>query len=341
MTKSSTPIAGAVLVGTLIGCSIWWVQQHRTQTAAPAAAAIATAPAADKGSAQIPAAIVADAVHAPILAAAWAGKRVVAAGDHGVILLSDDAGKTFRQARSVPSQALLTSLSFIDEHRGWAAGHDGLVLHTEDAGETWTIQREDLDGDKPLFAIHFKDAGHGLAVGLFGTAVQTADGGKTWTPLEVETGEEKDHHLYAIFGAPDSGLYIAGEAGLLYRSADGGASWTTIKTSNPGSFWTGAQLRDGSLLAAGQRGHVFLSHDQGASWSEAPSGTDQSLTGVAQNADGSLILSGLAGTTLRSGDGGASFTAANRDDRVPLNAVLARPDGKPLLFGEQGPVSGE
>ncbi|MDR3415499.1 MAG: YCF48-related protein [Nevskia sp.] len=297
---------------------------------------VALAADAPPASMQKPAVIVPDAMRAPILAAARAGRRIVAAGDHGVILLSDDDGAHFRQADTVPTQALLTSLSFVDDRHGWAAGHDGVILHTEDGGDHWTLQREDLDGDKPLFSILFKDARHGFAVGLFGTAVQTADGGASWTPLQVEAGADTDHHLYCLFGDPATALYIAAENGLIYRSADGDASWNEVKTANPGSFWTGLQLRDGSLLAAGQRGHVFVSRDQGANWSEVPSGTDQSLTGIVQNADGSILITGLGGVTLTSADGAHSFIAHTRTDRVPLNAALAGSSSAPLLFGDQG-----
>ena len=291
-------------------------------------------------SAQKPAAIVANAVHAPMLAAARAGPRVVAVGEHGVVLLSDD-GKTFRQAKSVPTQALLTSICFADDKLGWAAGHDGVVIHTADGGDTWALQHEDLASDKPLFSIYFKDAQHGFAVGLFGTAIQTADGGHSWTPLAVETGEGSDsdsgdHHLYAIFGDPAAALYIAGEAGLIYRSADGGSTWSTIKTSNPGSFWTGTRLKDGFLLAAGERGHLFASRDQGASWTEIPSGTQESLTSIQQGEDGSILITGLAGTLLRSRDGGNSFAALSRPDRVPLNAALLSTQTGPLLFSGNG-----
>jgi photosystem II stability/assembly factor-like uncharacterized protein len=331
----------AVLAGVLIGTGVWYGHaDHAANQAMPAGSPTAAA-ATEDGNAEIPAAQVAAAARAPLFAAARAGTRIVAVGEHGVILLSDDEGKTFRQARSVPTQALLTSLSFVDDHQGWAAGHDGVVLHTTDSGETWSIQRQQLDGDKPLFSIYFRDAQHGIAVGLFGSAVQTADGGNTWAPLTAESGDENDHHLYWIFGDPATALCIAAEAGLIYRSTDGGATWMAIQTSNPGSFWTGARLQDGSFIAAGQRGHVLLSHDQGASWNEVPSGTDQSLTGVIQLQDGSLRLIGLAGTTLASSDGGKTFTAHTRDDRVPLYAILAGAGNTVLLFGEKGLAAGD
>lgn len=335
--KRGLPEGIAAIVGLCIGAGLWYAHSMCTAGAAPASTKVAASPAIN-GRAQISAAPVADPIHAPLYAAAHAGRRIVVVGEHGVIVLSDDAGQTFRQARMVPTQALLTSLSFVDDKQGWAAGHDGVVIHTADGGETWVLQHEELDGDKPLFSVFFRDAQHGFAVGLFGTAIQTADGGKNWAPLTVETGEENDHHLYAIFGDATAALYVAGETGLIYRSPDGGASWNTIKTSNPGSFWAGLQLSDGSLLAAGQRGHLFGSHDQGASWTEIPSGTEQSLTGIVQAADGAILVTGLAGTTLSSTDGGKTFSAQTRNDRVPLNGALSQAAAAPVLFGDKGIV---
>jgi photosystem II stability/assembly factor-like uncharacterized protein len=214
-----------------------------------------------------------------------------------------------------------------------------VVLHTTDGGETWALQREDLSGDKPLFAIHFNDAQSGFAVGLFGNAQQTIDGGKNWTALTVETGDEPDHHLYGIFGDASTALYIAGETGLIYRSADRGATWTTIKTSNPGSFWAGLQLKDGSLLAVGQRGHIFSSADQGTTWTEVPSGTQQSLTNVVQLGNGNVLAVGLAGTTLQSSDGGKTFALHERADRVPLTAAATSGNDTALLFGGNGVIA--
>lgn len=284
---------------------------------------------------QKPAVAVAAVERAPLLAATRAGKRIVAVGDHGMVLLSDDEGRGFRQAASVPTQALLTSLSFVSSREGWAAGHDGVVLHTQDGGEHWTLCREDVEGDRPLFAVRFFDAQRGLAVGLFGNALQTQDGGRSWTPLALGAGALADRHLYGIFGEPDSVLLIAAEQGLLYRSVDGGLQWQAVQTANPGSFWTGARLRSGRLLAAGQRGHVFLSDDQGLSWREVPSGTQQSLTRIIEQEDGSLWLLGLGGTMLLSRDGGEHFESRDRADRGALTAAVSGRAGA-VLFSLDG-----
>src|SRR5512144_624546 len=70
---------------------------------------------------------------------ARAGQRIVAVGQRGHVLYSDDAGKTWKQA-TVPVSSDLVAVSFPDATHGWAVGHDGVILHTDDAGVTWTRQ---------------------------------------------------------------------------------------------------------------------------------------------------------------------------------------------------------
>ena len=66
-----------------------------------------------------------------------AGSSIVAVGEYGNVVLSDDDGKTWRQAKSVPTQVTFTAVAFVDDKNGWAVGHDTVILHTSDAGETW------------------------------------------------------------------------------------------------------------------------------------------------------------------------------------------------------------
>ncbi|ODV41971.1 hypothetical protein AWV79_31155 [Cupriavidus sp. UYMMa02A] len=100
--------------------------------------AMADAPQAAKTPAMIPD----KAASLVRLSVTLAGERLVSAGERGVILLSDDNGKTWRQAK-VPVSAALTRVRFVDSRNGWAVGHGGVVLATRDAGETWQKQ---LDG---------------------------------------------------------------------------------------------------------------------------------------------------------------------------------------------------
>lgn len=112
---------------------------------------------------------------AVLLAVTQAGPRLAAVGERGIILLSQDAGRTWQQ-RPAPVSVSLTGVHFVSPQKGWAVGHSGVVLHTDDGGLTWTRQ---LDGrrlasadpgapDRPLFDVHFINPLHGFAVGAYG-----------------------------------------------------------------------------------------------------------------------------------------------------------------------------
>ncbi|HET6802643.1 MAG TPA: glycosyl hydrolase, partial [Casimicrobiaceae bacterium] len=88
---------------------------------------------------------VAQPTRAPLIGVARAGPRLVAVGDYGVVVLSDDAGTTWRQARAVATRDLLTAVTFVDANRGFAVGHGGTILRTDDGGESWLRVREAPD----------------------------------------------------------------------------------------------------------------------------------------------------------------------------------------------------
>src|SRR5436309_750451 len=73
-----------------------------------------------------------------------AGKRLIAVGERGVILVSEDSGRNWDQM-SVPTSVTLTRAMFVTPEVGWAVGHFGTVLQTRDGGRTWVRQ---LDGRK-------------------------------------------------------------------------------------------------------------------------------------------------------------------------------------------------
>lgn len=298
---------------------------------------------------------------APIFASTLAGERIVAVGDHGFIILSDD-GKTFRQATSVPTRAPLTSVFFLGDKRGWAAGHDGTILSTGDGGEHWQVLREERGKERVLLSVWFENATHGLAVGQFGLALETRDAGKTWQERRLIEGEAGEIHLMQIVPASGGLLFVAGEAGAILRSEDNGATWRLIQTNNKGSFWTGLALRDGSLLMAGLRGHLYRSVDRGLNWKEIPSGTQQSLTAIIQHPDGSVHVVGAGGVSLSGGgrqgvpprfsapsgqaavwvsneDEGQKFESTVRSDRAGLTSVTAGPAGD-VLFSVLGVMTG-
>jgi photosystem II stability/assembly factor-like uncharacterized protein len=260
------------------------------------------------------------ATRAPIMAATRVGERIIAAGDYGTVLLSDDAGRKWRQART-PTRATLTALYFIDAQRGWVVGHGGVVLVTQDGGEHWAPMAA-LEREAVPFAVYFSDAQHGLVVGAFGFAAVTDDGGRSWKKTTISRGEYADQHLYNIFAGPKGALWVAAEGGTVFRSSDDGASFAAVPLPYKGSIWGGLVLHDGVVLVWGMRGRVLRSENGGRTWAEVPSGTQQALTAGLQLAGGDIVIAGLGGAVIRSGDGGRTFSARIRPERQSHTALI-------------------
>ena len=314
------------------------------------------------------------ATEALLLGVVRAGDRLVAVGEYGNVILSDDEGKTWRQAKSVPTTVTLTAVHFADEKTGWAVGHDTLILKTADAGKTWVKQFGGGESDNALLSVYFADANHGWAVGAFNYTVETKDGGATWVerktlmppapklegtapaveenldptaPKKTVQGagaadpyaaaEGDENHLNAMFAGPDaSTLFVAAEAGAVYRSLDGGVTWEKILTGYVGSFWGGLTAKDGSVYVMGMRGNIWRSTDKGKTWAKLDTaGADQSIASGIQLEDGSFVFVGLGGQVLYSSDG-AKFTLTYRPDRKGLNAVILDGADSLLVFGEAG-----
>jgi len=292
------------------------------------------------------------ALAAATLAVARAGRRLVAAGERGTVLLSDDDGASWRQA-AVPVQTTLTALRFVDERSGWATGHLGVILHTADGGQSWTRQLDGVragallaaaapaqrwveDGpDKPFFDIDFSDAQHGVAVGAYNLAMSTADGGRSWQPLSARLPNPKRLHLYAV-RTIGSAVVVAGEQGALFKSTDGGASFAPLASPYKGSFFGLLATRAGSLIAYGLRGHAFRSADQGASWEPVETGSATSLVAGIALDDGSLALLNQTGELLISRDDGRRFNKTPAAEPVPAASLAVAADGRVVLASLRG-----
>ena len=287
-----------------------------------------------------PAEVTAYAGQTAMIGVAHAGARLVAVGAAGVVLLSDDGGVQFRQARHVPVDSTLTAVSFADAQHGWAVGNWGVIIATKDGGETWTLQRSDLSGDIPLFGVYFSSPSSGWATGLWSLLLRTDDGGATWrviTPPKEHGADKTGLNFNDIFKAGPATLLIAAEQGKVVRSADEGATWSVVDTGYNGSFWSGLTLRDGTVLIGGLRGSIFRSGDAGITWHRATSDGQSSVTGFTQLADGTVVASALDGVMLRSTDGGQSFVSRQRPDREELNAVTTGNGRDAVFMSHDGP----
>ncbi|TDG02877.1 glycosyl hydrolase [Paraburkholderia guartelaensis] len=283
----------------------------------------------------------ANADQSMMLGATLAGSRIVAVGEHGVILLSDDNGAHFHQANEVPANATLTSVAFADAQHGWAAGHWGVILRTDDGGENWHLQRADAGVDQPLFSIAFRDASNGWAVGLWSLVLRTNDGGKTWAAAKREdiSGAGKGGlNLYTVFPGGGSSVFAVGERGTVLRSKNNGQTWDAKATDYNGTLWSGTMTRAGMIYVAGLRGHIFSSIDGGDTWTPVASGTDGSITDLVAEAD-SIAGVSLDGDMILARDREKGFQARKIAGHDGLTAVVFDAQGRPVIFAKDGVVA--
>lgn len=277
------------------------------------------------------------AVSSRLLGVARAGLRLVAVGERGHILTSDDNGASWAQA-SVPTSVTLTAVDFPTPARGWAVGHDGVVLHSGDGGKTWTKQ---LDGsqvnglvlaqvEKVLAA---RKAAHGDR-----NAIRSLEYFRKDAAAAVQEGPSRPF-LDLWFRNEREGL-VVGAFGMILRTRDGGATWTPIldRIENPDGHHFYAIKRAGdALLLAGEAGMLFRSDDFGASWARLKPPYEGSYFGLAANRAVAVAF-GLRGRAVRSPDGGRTWEAVTTPSVSALSGGRAFSDGSLWLVASGGTV---
>ena len=261
-------------------------------------------------------------------------QRLVAVGDRGHILISDNNGYDWRQV-SVPSRQMLTAVSFPTDTTGFAVGHDAVILKSTDDGENWTKVYDDLDAEVPLLDIMMMDEETGFAVGAYGYIVRTKDGGETWDDWFDMIENEDEFHYNAITQIGDGTLLLAGEAGLLHRSLDSGETWELLESPYEGSFFgiiPGSN--PGAAIVFGLRGNAFETVDAGESWVEVDTGTDQTLFGAVHIDGNGQVIVGSSGTLFEMS--GPEPQVHTRSDRATLLSASEAPDNSLVVVGETG-----
>jgi photosystem II stability/assembly factor-like uncharacterized protein len=324
--KLFLPRRRLVLTAAFAGIAGW---QHRANADAPALAQIAAL--------NTPSLKVRSFAQVYLVAVTLADRRLVAVGEHGVILFSDDDGASWTQAQ-VPVDVTLTCVMFSTPQIGWAAGHYGVVLNTTDAGATWTMQLNGIQlnqialanaqaaaadastpsnaspaldlalhrasmfaergPDKPLFTMVLLGPQKLLVLGAYRIAMMTEDGGKTWMDWSLRFYDRLSHDLYdATWIGQD--IYVAAETGLIFRSSDAGETFLQIAQVTPPPVTT-------------------------------------TMFGIQGAKDGSIITFGVAGNCFRSTDGGNSWNTVNLGTQDDLIASRMLPDGTILIAQESG-----
>ncbi|SEI59436.1 Uncharacterized protein SAMN05421831_10518 [Allopseudospirillum japonicum] len=283
------------------------------------------------------------------------GSRLLALGQGGHILYSDDQGQSWQQAQ-VPTTSLLTSITFSDARTGWAVGHQGLILTTQDAGASWQIAYRHAEYLAQAAQIHLPALR--TQVDQLSQAVQNAPAHQR-ADMEAELEQarwdlEDARFLYQPealpplldihFSSAQEG-WAVGAYNTLIHTQDGGQTWQPIsqRIPNPDGMhlYAVTHLKD-ALFIAGEGGFLAYSTDQGQHWSTLDSPYQGSWFHIqADPQQGHLYLLGLRGHAFVSQDQGHSWQSLFTSDtqttpKVSFNALRILADGALVLWGQAG-----
>jgi photosystem II stability/assembly factor-like uncharacterized protein len=288
---------------------------------------------------KVPVSVTLTAVCFPSLQTGWA------VGHDGVILRSDDGGRTWRKqidgtAINALMRPALQTVIAAQRQRLAHAGQDRRA-EIETKLENLSFFLDDINlaiaegPTRPLMDVWFKNEREGIVVGAFGMILGTVDGGENWTPWLDRIDNPDGFHYYGICRSGDD-LYIAGEAGMLFRSDDWGQHWQRLQSPYDGSFFGIIGSDDGTMQAAfGLRGSLFLSHDKGKTWTAATNHKRASVSGGAVLADGTIVFTCIDGTIMQSQDNGKTFSVL--PTRFPGSiAITETSDGELAVAGLRG-----
>ena len=275
---------------------------------------------------------------------ARAGDRLVAVGEYGSILYSDDEGASWRQAQ-VPVQVTLTSVHFPAPRLGWAVGHDGVILHSSDAGVSWQRQ---LDGHKTgdLLVEGAQSREQELAIlkasgdlppdelsVLQDSAMMAMDDALR----EQEIGPNRPF-LDVWFTDEQNGFAI-GAFNYFFVTTDGGRTWTdgSARLPNPEflHLYSISPIVGNVLLMVGEFGMVMRSLDAGNSWESLDLGYEGTLFSVS-GAAGEAWVAGLRGNVFYSPDAGNSWQHVKQKTEASLLGSYIKGEGSASFVGLGG-----
>lgn len=247
------------------------------------------------------------------------GKRLVAVGQQGVIIDSEDGGTSWSQVASPVSQ-MLNRVRFSDDKTGWILGYDSTILKSTDAGKTWVLRHFNPKG-RALYDLLALDANRAIAVGAYGTYLTTQDGGKRWSKDTSIPIIKMGLHLDTLIKLGDGSLFMTGEKGLMARSTNEGATWQMLRSPYIGSFFGALPFGEKGVLVHGLRGNVFVTKDVSACPTQDPTTWDE-FSAVTVTDEAELAALG--------------WRRLSNDSRESLFGATSISDNRALLVGVNG-----
>jgi len=215
------------------------------------------------------------------------------AGYNGGVAVSDDGGRTWRQASPTLPQTAATHILLDPESPKTArvlymTGFGRGVFKSTDGGATWALKNNGIEGAEPFAWRLARDPRGALYLvvarrsedGSFGNPgdgalYRSTDGAEHWERLPLPEGLNGPNGL-AIDPRNPSRLYLAAwgrqaakeaREGGIFLSTDGGRNWRNVLSQDKHIYDVTIDPRDPKLLyAAGFESSAWRSTDSGETW---------------------------------------------------------------------------
>ena len=236
----------------------------------------------------------------PLASVSRAGAgRLVACGDFGAILLSEDLGLTWR-GRSDEKFETLLDVAAITTETAVAVGAHGTMLFTSDGGEYWdplpTTQSNTLN------CVEFRDAVVGVAVGDNGTVLRTTNGGWAWEEMPSGTNQ----NLRDVGFTEDGLVFVVGDGGTICYSRDAAQTWSPFEPPEVSSF-NSVRFRNYKTGLVLSGGWIHQTINGGFSWYSQTTDPWLGFTGVRFFDSLNACAIGYQGRTAWTSDAGVRW----------------------------------
>lgn len=286
---------------------------------------------------------------APIRAIRFVDKdQGVAVGDHGVVWVTLNGGKTWDRMKS-GTKASLRAVCFAGPFHGWAVGRTelgvgsaGVVLATADGGLTWAeVNATSLPG---LNVVQFFNESNGIAAGDGtpgnpGGVFVTSDGGKNWVAL---SGPPATSWTCGQFENMSTGT-LGGVWGKL-AVCEKGIQKPAAADMLAGRAVRGLAFDGPNGVAACDTGMILTTADGGKTWAACdtglPAAVSQSVDFRCVARSGNTVwVGGKPGSVvLKSTDGGKTWATCRTGWNLPLNSLCATSATDVWAAGEFGTI---
>jgi len=276
------------------------------------------------------------------------GTRLVAVGERGMIMFSDDQGRTWKQAQ-VPVRTTLTALCFSSPENGWAVGHESTLLHSRDHGETWEkifdgcrVNTMMVNAMQVVVEQKKEQLMQAPESEKFDLNLQLEDARTNLRGFQETQIEGPIQPLLDVWFADQSEGLLIGAFGIILRTTDGGSTWTPLldRINNPmGYHLAGFARSENGYFIFGEAGGMFHSDDHGQHWESLPSPYEGSFFGALNSHGGKLVAGfGLRGSLVISYDGGVTWDYQKLGVGAALNGAALLLDNQFVIVGMAGEI---